>query len=200
MMRIQTFSTLTVHVQHVPGCRGFSSLYQWSDTSDYKTIQLSCAHFCSGSGRRETVEASDQPTVTARLVPAFDRFLCTIWFASGICSTELHGNPGGALSHPFQPYGLALTLKSMHSCRMLGGQNNTTQCITHCQVLTRLCRIRNCILRCPASFKPEFGARDFVFKPKPVLHSRIGVSKWMCAVMAIFVASLPDVALASLAV
>jgi len=200
MMRIHTVSTLTVHVQQVSGCRGFSPLHQWSDTSVFKTIQLSGARFCSGSGRHEAVEASDEPTVTVRLVSACVGFLCAVWFGLGVCSTEFHGNPGGTLSHPFQPYGLALTLKSLYSRQMLCGRNSTTQCITHCQVLTRLCRIRNCILRCSASFKPEFGVRDFVFKPKPVLYSRIGVSKWMRAVMAIFVASLPDVALASLAV
>ncbi len=189
-----------MHVQHVPGCRGFLSLHQWSDTDDCKTIQLGFVRFCFGYGRCEAVEASEHPTATLRLVPACDGFVCTIWFGLGVCSTELHCNPGGTLPHPFQPSGLALTLKSMYSSRILCGQNFTTQYIPHYQVLTWLCRIRNCILHCSASLKPGFGFLGVGFQPKSVWHSRIGVSKWMRAVMAIFVALLPDVALASQAV
>ena len=106
-------------MQHVPGCHGFSSLHQYSDAGVCKTIQLSGVHFISGSGCREAVEASDQPMVTVRFVPACDGFLCTIWFDLGVCSTELHGNPGGTLSHPFQPSELALALKSLYSSRIL---------------------------------------------------------------------------------
>lgn len=139
----------------------------------------------------------DQPTVTARSVPVCDGFLCTVWFALGVCSTEHHGNPSGTLSHPFQPFELALSLKSTYSSQILCRQNSTTQCSPHNQVLTGLCRIRSCVAHCAASLKPGFWFLGFGFTPKPVLYSRIGVSKWMCAVMVIFVASLPDATLAS---
>jgi hypothetical protein len=142
----------------------------------------------------------DQPTVTACLVPACDRFLRAVWFSSGVCSTELHGNPSGTLSrlsHPFQPFPLALTLKSTYSSRILSSQLSTTQYSPHYQVLTRLCRLCSCVAKCAASLKPGFWFFGSDFKPKSVLDSRIGVSQLMCTVMVIIVASLPNAALAS---